>query len=147
MDVKEGEDLTTSQTLKLAVQIVQDFNATERSPQHRRGSELTLKQGEDGGGIICYRIKSILCCLFVIILVFGVFAFVIAYEAEVRGGTTVTEDSNIDGNVNVCGAENFMLRDGVCDEPTNNERCHWDGGDCCLDKTLKDDTLCQVINK
>ncbi len=148
MEEKVVEDLTTSQTLKLAVQSVQDFKATKKDPQRKGGSELTLEQvEEDGGGIICYRIKSILCCLFVIILVFSVFALVIAYEAEVNRGTTAKDDSNIKGNVNVCGADNFMLRDGVCDEPTNNELCHWDGGDCCLDKTLKDDTLCQVFNK
>ncbi len=37
-----------------------------------------------------------------------------------------------------------MLRDGVCDEATNTEKCHWDGGDCCLDISLKDETLCQA---
>ncbi len=25
-----------------------------------------------------------------------------------------------------------MIRDGVCDEATNVERCLFDGGDCCL---------------
>ncbi len=35
------------------------------------------------------------------------------------------------GNLEVCGANSFMLRDGVCDELTNNAKCHWDGGDCC----------------
>ena len=25
------------------------------------------------------------------------------------------------------------LGDGFCDDPTNNEVCEWDGGDCCGD--------------
>ncbi len=33
---------------------------------------------------------------------------------------------------NTCGPDNFMLRDGVCDEITNTKRCLFDGGDCCL---------------
>ncbi len=48
------------------------------------------------------------------------------------------------GNIEVCGADSFMLRDGVCDELTNNETCHYDGGDCCLDRDQKDTTLCRV---
>ncbi len=43
-----------------------------------------------------------------------------------------------------CGANSFMLRDGVCDELTNTERCLWDGGDCCLDRTKIDRTLCKT---
>ncbi len=42
-----------------------------------------------------------------------------------------------------CGAESFMIRDGVCDEKTNIEACLWDGGDCCLDNGKKDRTLCK----
>ncbi len=40
-----------------------------------------------------------------------------------------------------CGADSFMLRDSVCDEVTNNKKCLFDGGDCCLE--IKDTTLCQ----
>ena len=31
-----------------------------------------------------------------------------------------------------CSANSFMLRDGVCDDPTNTPLCLYDGGDCCL---------------
>ncbi len=34
-----------------------------------------------------------------------------------------------------------MLRDSVCDEATNNARCLFDGGNCCLE--FKDETLCK----
>ncbi len=34
-----------------------------------------------------------------------------------------------------------MLRDSVCDEVTNTERCLFDGGDCCLEH--KDKSICQ----
>ncbi len=37
-----------------------------------------------------------------------------------------------------------MLRDGVCDELTNTELCFYDGGDCCLDREKKDNTLCKT---
>ncbi len=41
-----------------------------------------------------------------------------------------------------CGANSFMINDGVCDEVTNIERCLYDGGDCCLqDKATH---LCNV---
>ncbi len=40
-----------------------------------------------------------------------------------------------------CGADSFMLRDGVCDETANIEKCLFDGGDCC--KENKDIGLCR----
>ncbi len=40
-----------------------------------------------------------------------------------------------------CSALSFLLRDGVCDEVTNVERCLYDGGDCC--KPEKNTQLCQ----
>ncbi len=49
-----------------------------------------------------------------------------------------------DGNIKVCGADSFMLRDGVCDEATNNELCLWDGGDCCVDRSKKGTSFCKV---
>ena len=48
------------------------------------------------------------------------------------------------GNVEVCGADNFMLRDGMCDEATNTEQCLWDGGDCCQDKSTINELFCKV---
>ncbi len=41
-----------------------------------------------------------------------------------------------------CGADSFMLRDGVCDEVTNTPRCLYDGGDCC--REVKDTSMCMV---
>ncbi len=43
-----------------------------------------------------------------------------------------------------CGADSFMLRDGVCDETANNAKCLFDGGDCC--KENKDKALCRDCN-
>ncbi len=40
-----------------------------------------------------------------------------------------------------CGSENFMMRDSVCDDPSNIAKCFYDGGDCCLEN--KDTTLCR----
>ncbi len=42
-----------------------------------------------------------------------------------------------------CGAESFMMRDGVCDEFTNKEECLFDGGDCCLDRSKIDTSMCR----
>ncbi len=42
-----------------------------------------------------------------------------------------------------CGAESFMMRDGVCDEFTNTEECLFDGGDCCLDRSKIDTSMCR----
>ncbi len=36
-----------------------------------------------------------------------------------------------------CGADSFMMRDGVCDERANIARCLFDGGDCCLENKIK----------
>ncbi len=35
-----------------------------------------------------------------------------------------------------------MINDGVCDEVTNNEKCLFDGKDCCIQNTNIDDSLC-----
>ncbi len=58
---------------------------------------------------------------------------------------TKWQDDNGFGGKDVtrCGAETFMIRDGVCDEKTNTEACLWDGGDCCLNSQKKDRTLCR----
>ncbi len=41
-----------------------------------------------------------------------------------------------------CSANSFMINDGVCDELTNNQRCLFDGGDCCRQE--KSTELCSV---
>ncbi len=40
-----------------------------------------------------------------------------------------------------CSGTSFLIDDGVCDEITNNARCLFDGGDCCLEKKIT--RLCQ----
>ncbi len=49
--------------------------------------------------------------------------------------TTVQED------LTTCGADSFMLRDGVCDDVANIAKCLFDGGDCCQEN--KDKALCR----
>ncbi len=36
-----------------------------------------------------------------------------------------------------------MINDGVCDEATNNEKCLFDGKDCCIQNTAIDVSLCR----
>ena len=55
--------------------------------------------------------------------------------------TELTRRSNIEQDNTTCGADSFMLRDGVCDETANNAKCLFDGGDCC--KENKDKGLCR----
>ncbi len=43
-----------------------------------------------------------------------------------------------------CGANSFMLNDGVCDELTNIAMCLFDGGDCCLQE--KSTHLCRACD-
>ncbi len=54
--------------------------------------------------------------------------------------TGLTTRSNVQGDKTACGADSFMLRDGVCDETSNIAKCLYDGGDCC--KENKDESLC-----
>ncbi len=54
--------------------------------------------------------------------------------------TVTTPKPTIQHDDTDCGAESFMLRDGVCDEATNIAKCLYDGGDCCREN--KDKTLC-----
>ncbi len=48
---------------------------------------------------------------------------------------------NISAGNETCGANSFMIRDAVCDEVTNNAKCLFDGGDCCLE--IKATHLCR----
>ncbi len=43
-----------------------------------------------------------------------------------------------------CGLDSFMMRDGICDELTNIERCFFDGGDCCFEVGKKDTSMCKI---
>ncbi len=59
-----------------------------------------------------------------------------------RGNKWLTEGNGL-ANISSssrCGADSFMIRDGVCDEATNIEVCLFDGGDCCLEQ--KNEELC-----
>ena len=37
-------------------------------------------------------------------------------------------------DITSCSANSYLVGDGVCDEITNNARCFFDGGDCCLEE-------------
>ncbi len=45
------------------------------------------------------------------------------------------------GNINACGANSFLIRDGQCDEVTNNKLCLFDGGDCCHQQEQEDNGI------
>ncbi len=53
----------------------------------------------------------------------------------------LTRRSNVQQDNTTCGADSFMLRDGVCDDTSNTAKCFFDGGDCC--KENKDRGLCR----
>ncbi len=55
--------------------------------------------------------------------------------------TDITFKSKIEQDNTACGADSFMLRDGVCDDPSNIPKCFYDGGDCC--KENKNTDLCR----
>ncbi len=57
------------------------------------------------------------------------------FLADATTKPIVSQDSN------TCGADSFMLRDGVCDEASNIAKCLYDGGDCCQEN--KDKDLCR----
>ncbi len=109
-------------------------------------------------------LKSFCVCILLIGFVYGILAYILVQASQGKfltiskydrlltcldafGSDSGTPDSSAEvhqGNLDVCGADSFMLRDGVCDEATNNERCHYDGGDCCLDRSVKNSALCKV---
>ncbi len=61
-----------------------------------------------------------------------------------KGNGTATPQKEEDGvNSTGCGADSFMINDGVCDEATNIEKCLFDGDDCCIQDTDIDTTLCR----
>ncbi len=63
--------------------------------------------------------------------------FLIAIERK-----RAKETQKVDVGEHGCSSDSFMLRDGVCDDPTNTEECIYDGGDCCLED--KATHLCRV---
>ena len=45
----------------------------------------------------------------------------------------------------VCSGTPSWIGDGYCDKTNNNERCQWDGGDCCT-PSLIGDGICDETN-
>ncbi len=142
---------------QLALKILEEFKAEggfsksheegkeESSSQSKSSRPVTVKKEEETSKWhVC---KSITICALVILVVYGVLAFIIFLgdQAQTRNNQAVTDNVN-EGNIEVCGADSFMLRDGVCDEATNNEKCLYDGGDCCLSRGKKGESLCKVRN-
>ncbi len=84
---------------------------------------------------------SICCCLVTILAAFFVYGLVIFLARSTAEGPTVkkTEETEKLG----CGADSFMINDGVCDEATNNEKCLYDGDDCCIRSEDIDTSLCR----
>ncbi len=96
--------------------------------------------------------------LFITLVVYGMLAYIIATELKKRNGIAIDRvgiwpfvtlfylgsglenDRGIWGNLTGCGVDTVMLRDRVCDDESNTERCVFDGGDCCLEN--KDTSMC-----
>ena len=59
----------------------------------------------------------------------------------VIGGSSSTSSSYDIG----CGIET-LVGNGVCDAAANNQRCNYDGGDCCSSKYVGDGLCDDFIN-
>ncbi len=107
-------------------------------------------------------ILIIILYLIIIIIVFTILGIIISYAHSNKKGLFAqiqlqelfhfwpldvpaqTSSDGIESKKN-CSANSFLIGDGVCDEVTNNERCLFDNGDCCLDddESKKYCTSCQ----
>ena len=80
------------------------------------------------------NVKFGIFCIFVIVVAFTLFGVVIYYTNENREkqGTRFSkvQTSTTELISQGCGSKSFMIRDGVCDQTTNNEVCLFDGGNC-----------------
>ncbi len=45
-----------------------------------------------------------------------------------------------------CTTKSYLIGDGDCNDVTNTERCLFDGGDCCKDRSKKTSDLCLDCN-
>ncbi len=133
----------------LALQILEDFKAGGGFSEEKRRSITIQKEEPDHGGKTCgwNIVRTILLCGIVIFVVYGVLAVVIylANRSEANNNKETVAENDHQG-IEVCGADSFMLNDGLCDEITNNELCHWDGGDCCLNRGKKGESFCKVVH-
>ncbi len=105
--------------------------------------EETDSIAEEGMCRVPLPIQIIAGLLIVIVFYFGLGTFINYVveswnESDVR---VVTSKPTFTPDDTTCGADSFMLRDSVCDEASNIEKCLYDGGDCCLEN--KDRTLCR----
>ncbi len=101
-------------------------------------------------------------CIFIVIAFYSILAGVIAVFPDQVTGIVIQifkilfspnnkyfESESTDRNSETsrtmeqigCSANSFLIGDGTCDEVTNNARCLFDGGDCCLQDKVT--SLCQ----
>ncbi len=132
--------------------VEQDSKRTSTPPQPDENNDINSSSGFGGGDKTTaggwHVVRSVAICGVVILVVYAILAYIIFHENKAAGNSI--KDNAIGGvddhqGLEVCGADSFMLNDGVCDETTNNELCHWDGGDCCRDRGKKSESFCKVI--
>ncbi len=99
---------------------------------------------EKATGGFYFMAKRLSCCVGITIVFYLFLAILISFSRskEVNADLSNTgKDTSTGPRSGLCSANSFLLGDRVCDEVTNNERCLYDGGDCCLSN--KNTKYCQ----
>ena len=162
MATSKIEESKPASKVQCDIIVVKD-NADNKSKVSKSNRELTSHSLEDkkqekikekDSRLSGPKLKHCLYCSIwfsVIVGAFSIYAFVIYYVDYLDRKEQLLQN-NIVSNTTLysgpgCGPDSFMIRDGVCDELTNTEQCLFDGGDCCLEKKIKElcrDCTCKV---
>ncbi len=134
-DVKEGNKSNRS--------ITDDQNKNDGEFESESGIEEVNSSNDKGQRYKTLAVTIFCGLLIVIAFYFGLGAIIKVVQDSEKHVDIVelTTRKTVQPDNSTCGADSFMIRDGVCDEKANILKCLYDGGDCC--KENKNRRLCR----